>query len=129
MEVIKFALIGIICAVIVVVVRQYKPELAVIVQLAGTVIIAVMALEYLRNIFTETDGLFSEAEVINDGYIKLLIKILCIATVTKIGSDICKDSANYALATVVELVGKSVILAMCLSLIKTLAEISKGLLK
>lgn len=129
MEVIKFALIGIICAVIVVVVRQYKPELAVIVQLAGTVIIAVMALEYLRNIFTETDGLLSEAEVINDGYIKLLIKILCIATVTKIGSDICKDSANYALATVVELVGKSVILAMCLSLIKTLAEISKGLLK
>ena len=129
MEVIKFALIGIICAVIVVVVRQYKPELAVIVQLAGTVIIAFMALEYLRNIFTETDGLFSEAEVINDGYIKLLIKILCIAAVTKIGSDICKDSANSALATVVELVGKSVILAMCLSLIKTLAEISKGLLK
>ena len=48
---------------------------------------------------------------------------------TKIGSDICKDSANSALATIVELVGKTVILAMCLSLIKTLAEISKGLLK
>ena len=118
MEIIKFALIGILCAVLVVVVRQQRPELAMIVQLAG-----------MKNIFTETDGLFSDAEFLNDGYLELLVKILGIAAVTKIGSDICKDSANSALATVVELVGKAVILAMCLSLIKTLAEISKGLLE
>ena len=83
----------------------------------------------MKNIFAETDGLFSEVEFLNDGYLELLVKILWIAAVTKIGSDICKDSANSALATIVELVGKTVILAMCLSLIKTLAEISKGLLK
>ena len=34
MEIIKFALIGILCAVLVVVVRQQRPELAIIVQLA-----------------------------------------------------------------------------------------------
>ena len=97
MEIIKFALVGIICAVLVVVVRQQRPELAVIVQLAGIAVLAILSIEYLKNIFAET--------------------------------DICKDSANSALATIVELVGKTVILAMCLSLIKTLAEISKGLLK
>ena len=129
MEIIKFALVGIICAVLVVVVRQQRPELAVIVQLAGIAVLAILSIEYLKNIFAETDGLFSEVEFLNDGYIELLIKSLWIAAVTKIGSDICKDSANSALATIVELVGKTVILAMCLSLIKTLAEISKGLLK
>ena len=129
MEIIKFALVGIICAVLVVVVRQQRPELAVIVQLAGIAVLAILSIEYLKNIFAETDGLFSEVEFLNDGYLALLVKILWIAAVTKIGSDICKDSANSALATIVELVGKTVILAMCLSLIKTLAEISKGLLK
>lgn len=129
MEIIKFALVGIICAVLVVVVRQLRPELAVIVQLAGIAVLAILSIEYLKNIFAETDGLFSEVEFLNDGYLELLVKILWIAAVTKIGSDICKDSANSALATIVELVGKTVILAMCLSLIKTLAEISKGLLK
>ncbi len=129
MEIIKFALVGIICAVLVVVVRQQRPELAVIVQLAGIAALAILSIEYLKNIFAETDGLFSEVEFLNDGYLELLVKILWIAAVTKIGSDICKDSANSALATIVELVGKTVILAMCLSLIKTLAEISKGLLK
>ena len=129
MEIIKFALVGIICAVLVVVVRQQRPELAVIVQLAGIAVLAILSIEYLKNIFAETDGLFSEVEFLNDGYLELLVKILWIAAVTKIGSDICKDSANSALPTIVELVGKTVILAMCLSLIKTLAEISKGLLK
>ena len=57
------------------------------------------------------------------------MKILGIAVVTKIGADICTDSSNSALATVVELVGKAIILAMCLSLIKTLAELAKGLLE
>ena len=129
MEIIKFALIGILCAVLVVVVRQQRPELAIIVQLAGIVVLVILSIEYMKNIFTETDGLFSDAEFLNDGYLELLVKVLGIAAVTKIGSDICKDSANAALATVVELVGKAVILAMCLSLIKTLAEISKGLLE
>jgi len=129
MEIIKFAVIGIICAVLTVVVRQSRPDLAIIVQLAGIVIIAIFAAEYLKNIFTQTDGLFAEVSLVSDGYLSLLVKILGIAVVTKIGADICTDSSNSALATVVELVGKAIILAMCLSLIKTLAELAKGLLE
>lgn len=129
MELFKFALVGIICAVLTVTVRQSKPELAVFVQLAGITVLAFFAVEYLKNIFIETDGLLAETELISEGYLILLVKILGIAVITKIGSDICSDSSNSALATVVELVGKSVILAMCLSLIKTLAELAKGLLE
>ena len=129
MELFKFALVGIICAVLTVAVRQTRPDIAVFVQLAGIVVLAFFAVEYLKNIFIETDGLFAETELISDGYLSLLVKILGIAVITKIGSDICSDSSNSALATIVELVGKSIILAMCLSLIKTLAELAKGLLE
>ena len=129
MELFKFALVGIICAVLTVAVRQTRPDIAVFVQLAGITVLAFFAVEYLKNIFIETDGLFSETELISEGYLSLLVKILGIAVITKIGSDICSDSSNSALATVVELVGKSIILAMCLSLIKTLAELAKGLLE
>ena len=75
MEIIKFALIGILCAVLVVVVRQQRPELAMIVQLAGIVVLVILSIEYMKNIFTETDGLFSDAEFLNDGYLELLVKI------------------------------------------------------
>ena len=88
MGIIKFALIGILCAVLVVVVRQQRPELAIIVQLAGIVVLVILSIEYMKNIFTETDGLFSDAEFLNDGYLELLVKVLGISAVTKIGSDI-----------------------------------------
>ena len=129
MELFKFALVGIICAVLTVAVRQTRPDIAVFVQLSGITVLAFFAVEYLKNIFIETDGLFAETELISEGYLSLLVKILGIAVITKIGSDICSDSSNSAIATVVELVGKSIILAMCLSLIKTLAELAKGLLE
>lgn len=129
MEIVKFVVIGIICAVMTVVVRQYRPELAVIVQLAGIVIIAIFAFEYLKNIFEETGSFFSDVKIVSDGYLTILIKILAIAVITKLGADICSDSSNSALATVVELTGKTVILVMCLSLIKTLVTLAKGLLE
>lgn len=129
MEIVKFVVIGIICAVMTVVVRQYRPELAVIVQLAGIFIIAIFAFEYLKNIFEETGSFFSDVQIVSDGYLTILIKILSIAVITKLGADICSDSSNSALATVVELTGKTVILVMCLSLIKTLVTLAKGLLE
>lgn len=129
MEIVKFVVIGIICAVMTVVVRQYRPELAVVVQLAGIVIIAIFAFEYLKNIFEETGSFFSDVGIVGDGYLAILVKILAIAVITKLGADICNDSSNSALATVVELTGKTVILVMCLSLIKTLVTLAKGLLE
>ncbi len=129
MEIVKFVVIGIICTVMTVVVRQYRPELAVAVQLAGIVIIAIYAFEYLKNIFEEIGSFFSDVQIVSDGYLAILIKILSIAVITKLGADICSDSSNSALATVVELTGKTVILVMCLSLIKTLVTLAKGLLE
>lgn len=129
MEIIKFAVIGIICAVLTVVVRQYRPELAIIVQLGGIAVLAIFAVEYLKNIFAQTEDFLSGVSLIDDGYVKLLVKVLGIAIITKIGADICSENSSSALATVVEFTGKSVILAMCLSLIKTLAELAKGLIE
>lgn len=129
MEIVKFAAIGIICAVLTVAVRQYRPELAVIVQIAGITVLAIFAAEYLKNIFAEATGFWCGIGLIDDSYIKLLVKVLAIAIITKLGSDICSENSSAALATVVELTGKAVILAMCLSLIKTLAELAKGLIE
>lgn len=129
MEIIKFAAIGIICAVLTVIVKQYRPELAVIVQLGGITVLAIFAVEYLQKIFAEAEGFLSGVSLIDDGYVKLLVKVLGIAIITKLGADICSENSSSALASVVELTGKAVILAMCLSLIKTLAELAKGLIE
>lgn len=129
MEFIKFSAVGIICAVLAVIVKQYRPDIAPLVQMAGVAVLAVTAAEYLKKLLDEVSGLLNTTEIINEGYIELLVKVLGIAIVTQIASDICRDSGNSALATNVELVGKVIILALCFSLIKTVAQLAGGLLK
>lgn len=128
MEVFKIVATGIICAVAVVIVRQYRPDIAPLIQMAGIIVMTVAITGFLKNVLSEVSGIFSATDVISDGYLELLIKILGVAIVTKIGSDICSDSGNSALATNVELAGKVLILLMCLSLLKTIAALAGGLL-
>lgn len=127
MDTVKFALVGILCAVLTVIVKQYRPELAIFVQAGGIIVLAFFSAEYLKIIMDEADVLFGDTDIIDGGSLKLLIKLLAVAIITKLGSDICKDSGNSALAAVVELTGKAVMLAMCLSMIELLASVTKSM--
>jgi stage III sporulation protein AD len=129
MEVFRIVVIGIVCAILTVVVRQYRPDIAPFIQMAGIIVMSALIIGFLKDILTSVNGLFSTADVINDGYLTLLTKVLGIAIVTKIGSDICSDSGNAALATNVELAGKVLILMLCMSLLKTIASLASGLLR
>ena len=128
MEIVRIVVIGIVCAVVTVIVRQYRPDIAPFVQMAGIIAMTAAVMVFFKDILLKTQELFSGVEVINEGYLELLIKVLGVAVATKIGADICSDSGNSALATGVELGGKVLILSMCLSLLKTVAALAGGLL-
>lgn len=128
MEIVKIVVIGIVCAVVTVIVRQYRPDIAPFVQMSGIIAITVAVMVLFKDILGKTEELFTGVEIINEGYLELLVKVLGIAIVTKIASDICSDSGNSALATGVELGGKVLILSLCLSLLKTVAALAGGLL-
>ena len=129
MESLKFAVIAVICAVLCVLVRQIRPEIAVFVQLGGIIVIVVMIIGYLKTVLAASTELFEKFNVLDAGYFKLLIKVLGIAVVSKTGADICADSGNSALAANVELAGKVIIIALCFSLIKAVTELAGSLLE
>ena len=57
------------------------------------------------------------------------MRVLGIAFITKIGTELCKDSGNSVLAVIVEFAGKLAILLLCVSLLKTVVMLASGLLK
>lgn len=128
-EAIKLAAVGIICAVIIVFIRQMRPEFAPLVQSGGVIVMTVMIASYLKVVLDKSAEVFEGFEIIDKAYLGLLIKILGIAVVTKIGADVCEDNGNSALKSGVELGGKVLILAMCLPLIEAVVELAGGLLK
>lgn len=126
--IIKIVSAGIICALLCVIVRQYRSDFAVIIQIAGIAVIFFLAVSFISELKEQVAGLSGISLLIEDGYIKILVKALSIAVITRLCTDICDDTGNSALASSVDLIGKIIILSMCMPLMKILVEIAEGLL-
>lgn len=127
-DVIKITVISVICAVCVLLIKQYRPELSLFAQVAGLVAILVVGMAIISKVISYCESVFSES-LIDSGYLTLLLKALGIAVVSKIGGDLCRDSGNSALAFGVELAAKAAILLLTLPMLKNLADVTSGLLK
>lgn len=128
MEAVKLCAAGVVCALMCVLVRQLRPEIEPFVQIGGIILIGAMLIKRAGELTNAARELFDGFQLLNTGSFELLIKILGIAVITKIGADICNDSGNSALSSMVELAGKTVILIMTFPLIKTVTELAGGLL-
>lgn len=128
MEIVRIVSVVIVCVIVIAILKTKNSEYAIIAEIAGIVIVALMAIGKLKSVLDESTAIFNSAGVLDDGYLVLLIKILGIAIVTQIASDICTDNGNKALSTNIELVGKIIILSLCMTLLKTLVTLSGGLL-
>lgn len=128
-EAVKIAAAGIICAVLVLLVRQLRPELAPFLQTGGIIVIAVMIAAYIKSVIEKAAGIFEEADAVDAAYLSILVKVLAVAVITRTGADMCADSGNSALKSCVELAGKVLILAMCFPMIEAVVKLAGGLLK
>lgn len=108
--------------------RQYKPEWAVFIRMAVTVVsmgiilsMAGTVIAYVTDLTTGTGGL-------NGDTWSLLLKALGIAFLTETAASICRDSGETSLAGWVETAGKLEILLLSFPLIRTVMDTVADLL-
>lgn len=97
--------------------RQIKPEIAIITQIASVVVLLFMIGDDIRDALSVFDSFFSSAGDVSN-YIPVLFRVLGITLITQFSSDMCKDAGESALATKVEFAGKVMITAAGLPVIK-----------
>ena len=128
MDIAKVAVIAVASCVLVLLLKQNRPEFSIFVQLCCIAVVVGFCLDAMRDVFETASSMLKNTEV-SIGYFRLLIKALSTAVVTHIAGDICRDSGNSALAGTVELAGKTIILSLALPIITALAEIGFELIK
>ncbi len=110
--------------------RQIKPEFAIISQVASVTLLMFMIGDELRDALSVFSSFFSQTGVTAE-YIPVLFRVLGISLITQFSSDMCKDAGENALATKVEFAGKVMIAAAGLPVIKGftgfVAEIINGI--
>ena len=121
MDIVKIIGVGLISLIIIIIVRQYKPEFTLYVSLLAGAIILVFIMDKLDGIISLLTTL-SNKTAINNEFLTLLIKITGIAFLTEFAVSICKDTGETAIANKVDMGGKVIIVSMSIPIISSLLE-------
>ena len=101
-EIIKIVGIGLVALVIVIILKQYRPEYTIYVSIIAGVLILTLTMSKISGI---------------------LLKITGIAIITEFAVSICTDAGEKAIASKIEIGSKVIIIAMSIPIISSLLEL------
>ena len=127
MEVIKIIGIALVALIIIVLLKQYKPEYTIYISLLAGALIILLVMDKLTGIINLLQSLANKTSI-NSTFFLLLIKITGIAFLSEFAVSICKDSGEAAIANKIEIGTKIIIISMSIPIITSLLEIILKLL-
>lgn len=122
MDIIKIIGIGLISLIIIIILKQYKPEFTIYVSIIAGVLIITLCLDRLTGIINILTTLSSRTGI-NSEYLGILLKITGIAILTEFAVSICNDAGESAIATKIDLGGKIIIISISIPIIVALLEL------
>lgn len=121
MDYIKIIGIGIMGVIFIVIIREYKPEFAIYVSIACTLLILSIVFDKLQTIINFIQSLTSKSKIDNE-MIKIILKITGISLLIEFAVSLCKDSNVTAVANKIDLAGKAIIISMSIPIISKTLE-------
>ena len=117
--IIKAVVIGVAGAVLTLIIKKTNPELSTLLTLTVCIVIVGMSMKIFSSI-TEVLDLVQLESGFSSAYTAPILKCVGIGITARMGSDICKDSGQEAVASGVEICGAVCALYVSLPLIKTM---------
>ncbi len=122
MEVIKIIAIALVAVVLIILLKQYKPEFALYISLLTGILIIILVMDKLTGIIQLIESISNKANI-NNQFIAILIKITGIAFLSEFAVSICKDAGETAISNKIEIGTKIIIISMSIPIISSLLEI------
>ena len=127
MEIFKIVGVGLITCVAVILLKQLKPEISIIVALCGGLIILSLVVDYLTDVLS-VFNLVVEKTGLNASLFGTILKIIGIGYITEWTANICSDTGLNSLADKILLAGKILIFVFALPILTSIIEIITQLL-
>ncbi len=118
----KLVGIAIAGAVLSLLIKSYKPELAIAVPILTAVLIIGMCVPYLEAVIAMFEDIASRAGI-DSSHLKIVLKITGVAYLCQFGADICRDSGEGAIAGKIELGGKVIIMTLSMPIVYSLLSL------
>lgn len=126
-EFVKIIGIGMISLIMIIVIKQYRPEFAIYISIIAGILILLISLQKMADVISLIQSI-SEKSGINGEFLSILLKITGIAILTEFAVSVCKDSGEGAIASKIELGSKVIIISMSIPIIASLLELMLNIL-
>ncbi|MDD3612772.1 MAG: stage III sporulation protein AD [Clostridiales bacterium] len=122
MNIIQIVIFGLVTTIIVVTVKQQRPDIALLISLAGGTVILIFVVSSLSVVIETISNLFNKSNM-DSVYITTILKVIGIAYLADFGAQLCKDAGESAIAAKIELGGKILILLLAIPILTALMEL------
>lgn len=120
--------IGLTGAAIAVLLRQYRPEFAMLVTLAAALLILLTTVQWVLPVLEQVRSLLDCIPEMSE-YAAVLLKAVGICFITQLACGLCRDAGESAIASHVETAGKIAILLTCLPMFGQILNLVLALLE
>lgn len=119
--------IALISLALIMLLKQYRPELALLASVASALILLIYGVAKSGEIISAVRAMTEQAGI-DEQNVMLVLKALGICYIVQIAKDICADSGQTALADRIDFIGKVTVVAMSLPMLTQILGIVTQLL-
>lgn len=127
MDVFQVVALALVTAVLLVVLRQQRPELALILSVAAGALIFILLASKIGAVVGVFRDLAANAEV-DLIYVGTMLRVIGVAYLAEFGAQVCRDAGEGSMASKVELAGKVAILLLAAPVILAIMRLVLRLL-
>ncbi len=121
MDIMQITVVGLVAALLVLIVKQYRPDIAIIITMGTGVLLILLLLGNIKTIISNVEVMSRRASL-DSIYLITVLKVIGIAYIAEFGSQICKDTGEGTIASKIELGGKILIMVLALPILTALME-------
>ena len=126
MEVIKIVGVSIFAVIMIIILKNYRPEMALVLSIITGIGIMLYAISKMSSVINVLNDLVSKSGV-NTDFLLIIIEVIGIAYIVEFGKNVCIDAGQSSIATKLEMAGKVVIVVLTIPLISSLVNVLVGL--
>lgn len=122
MDIMKIVMVGIIATVLAVLLREERPEIAVVISIVTGLVIFIFIISKLNSVMSVLKYFAAKANI-DVLYFSIILKVIAIAYITEFGAQICRDAGEGTIASKVEFAGKVLIMVLAIPILAALMDI------
>lgn len=127
-ELLKIMGVAIVTSVAAILLKSTKPELSFAVTVTGVIVILLFIVDAMREL-TSVFYVIAEITGVENGLLKLLLKIVGVGYITEFGTGVLQDFGSSAIADKVALGGKLMIVLLALPIMRGLLQLVANFLQ